>query len=131
MDQDADTIHYAPNSQQVIDRAGWATTAMVLGIVGLVMAFVPIIGMVAFVLCPLAIIFGVLARKSSKGGQATTGLVCGIVGLCISIAWAVLFTAAVSSTSKSLDAYNTCVHNIAYTDTNYSAEFNHCLSLMN
>lgn len=99
------------------DRTGFATTALVLGIVGVVMSFVPIIGVIAFVLCPLAIVFGVLGRKSSKSGQSTAGLACGVVGLCVSIAWAILFSATVASTSTAIDHLN-----------QQTAQYNHCVS---
>lgn len=113
-----ETEYFAPGAAQVIDRAGWATTAMVLGIIGVVMSFIPIVGLIAFVLCPLAIIFGVLSRRSSQSGQATAGLVCGLVGLCVSIAWAILFSATMAATSSNLNhlneqtqSYNACVSN--------------------
>jgi hypothetical protein len=98
-------------------RTGFATTSMVLGIVAGVMAFVPIIGLIAFVLAPLAIIFGALGRKSSKSGQATAGLVLGVIALAISVAWAVMFGAFVGA----VDSSATCI-NAAQT----IAEINAC-----
>jgi ABC-type antimicrobial peptide transport system permease subunit len=89
------------------DRSGMATAALVLGILAVVFAFI---------LAPLAIIFGVLGRKSAKKGQATAGLVTGLVGLVISVIWLALFSAAVNEVDKSideankqLDAYSQCI----------------------
>ncbi len=105
-----------PAAPVAADRAGFATTAMVLGICAAVFAFIPIIGLIAFVLAPLAIIFGILARNSSKRGQAIAGIATGGAGLAISIVWMALFTAAVGGaatelekTSDQLNRYSACV----------------------
>jgi hypothetical protein len=68
--------------------------AMVLGIVGLVFSFIPIIGVIAWPLVILGIIFGGVGI--SKAGQvpgmskgtAVAGLTCSLVGLVICIVWA-------------------------------------------
>lgn len=90
-------------------RSGMATAALVLGICAAVFAFVPIIGMIAFVLGPLAIIFGILARNSAKRGQAIAGIATGGAGLAISILWMALFTAAVGGAANELSDYANCV----------------------
>lgn len=87
-------------------RTGFATTALVLGILSGVFCWIPVIGLITFLLAPLAIIFGALGRKSSKSGQATAGLVLGVVGLAISILWMALFTAMVGSSSSTLNCIN-------------------------
>lgn len=62
--------------------------ALVLGIVGLILSFVPCLGMYAIPLTILAIIFGVIGMKKEKGkGMAIAGLVCGIVGSLIACWW--------------------------------------------
>lgn len=100
------------------DRSGMATAALVLGILAVVFAFIPVIGLIAFILAPLAIIFGVLGRKSSKKGQATAGAITGGVGLVISIIWLALFSAFVSEVDKEMDqvnkdlqTYSQCIEN--------------------
>lgn len=85
------------------DRSGMATAGMVLGILAAIFAFIPLIGVIAFVLAPLAIVFGVLGRKSAKRGQAIAGMVLGIVGLVISMIWLAVFSAAVSDLDKELN----------------------------
>ena len=73
---------------------GLSVAALVLGIVGLVMAIIPWCNWIlAIPCCVLAIIFGALAR--SKAGQgfyggeqlAQAGFVCGIIGAVIIAVW--------------------------------------------
>lgn len=90
-------------------RSGMATASLVLGICAAVFAFVPIIGMIAFVLGALAIIFGILARNSAKRGQAIAGLATGAAGLAISMLWMALFTAAVGGAANEINDYANCV----------------------
>jgi hypothetical protein len=66
---------------------GKATASMVCGIVGLVLAFVPLLGLTSLVLAPVAIVMGVQAKReirASEGrltgrGMAQAGVVCGII----------------------------------------------------
>jgi hypothetical protein len=69
------------------DKSGQATTGMVLGIIALVLSFVPLVGMISWILGPLAIIFGVLGRGSSKKGQAKAGWICGAIAVFICMCW--------------------------------------------
>ena len=90
-------------------RNGFAVTALVTGILAVVFSFIPFIGIIAFVLAPIAITFGALALKSDKRGQALAGLICGGVGLVISVLWLTLFTVAVGGAAVELDEYFVCV----------------------
>ena len=81
--------------------SGLATAAMVIGIIGLILAFIPIVGFISWILCPLAVVFGGTAlfgaiQKEKPKGAAITGLITGIVGLLICMAWASIFGAAVA-----------------------------------
>lgn len=91
-------------------RSGFAMTGLVLGIISAVFCFIPIIGMVAFVTAPLAIIFGLLGRKSSSSGKAKAGWIMGVAALAISVLWAILFTAAVGSASNDLNNTIDCIN---------------------
>lgn len=68
-----------------------ATASMVLGIVGAVLALVPILGLFAFPMGVLAIIFGFVGlrkhgRETPKGkGAAITGLVLGVLAFILAI----------------------------------------------
>jgi hypothetical protein len=90
-------------------RTGMATTGMVLGIIAVTMSFIPIIGMVAWVLAPLAIIFGALGLASSKRGQAIAGLATGGVGLAVCMLWALVFIGS----AEALDEWSECYDNAA------------------
>ena len=64
------------------DKKGFAIAALVLGIVALVLFCVYYISIPCGI---LAIIFGILALKSSKKGMAIAGLVTGSIGLFLTL----------------------------------------------
>jgi lysylphosphatidylglycerol synthetase-like protein (DUF2156 family) len=96
-------VHYTtPHAQSAGN--GLAVASLVLGIVGLVLAFIPIIGVVAWILGPLAIIFGFAGRSRAKrgapnGGMAMAGLIMGIITVAIAIVWVIAFASEVSKTT--------------------------------
>lgn len=65
-------------------KSGLGTASLVLGIIGIVLSFVPIINNIAFILGVLSIIFGIvcLCKKASKG-LAIAGLILGILACII------------------------------------------------
>jgi len=88
---------YQPQPQpayQAQPSNGMAVASMVLGIVGLVFSFIPIIGVIAWPLVILGIIFGGVGLSKanevpgSPKGMAIAGLTCSLVGLLICIIWA-------------------------------------------
>ncbi|MGN1391536.1 MAG: hypothetical protein ACI4WQ_06045, partial [Sharpea porci] len=87
-----------------VNKSGFAVAALVLGIVGIVFSFIPIINNGAFVLGVLAAIFGIisLAKKASKG-KAIAGLVLGILAIVITLVMQSAFSSALDDTSKKLD----------------------------
>ena len=61
---------------------GFAVAALVLGIISIVLCFIPFLsGIIAI----LAIVFGIIALKSARRGMAIAGLVTGILGLLLGI----------------------------------------------
>jgi hypothetical protein len=70
-------------------------TSLVLGIVGLVFSFIPVIGVIAWPLVILGIIFGGVGINKAnqvpgmQKGMAIAGLVCSIVGLAMCLIWAI------------------------------------------
>ncbi len=52
-------------------RNGLGTAGMVLGIIAVVLAFIPILGMVSFLLAPLAVILGAVGWTRARGQQPT------------------------------------------------------------
>ena len=87
-------------------------TAMVLGIVAAVLAFIPCIGWLGFIPGVLAIIFGALSLKKVNAGEADgkgmsiAGLVCGLVAVIINIAMIVIFAGAVAAVDDAFGDYD-------------------------
>ncbi|SFO35918.1 DUF4190 domain-containing protein [Amycolatopsis rubida] len=81
-------------------KNGLGTAGFVLGLVGLIFSFIPIIGVVAWPLVILGIIFSALGFARARSGKATNkglsiaGLVLSVIGLVIAIVWATAFTKA-------------------------------------
>ena len=79
---------------------GMATASLVLGIIALIMAFIPLIGMISWLLAPLGLILGIIALVTGKGTgkvQAIVGLVLCAVALIVCFGWAALFGAAAAA----------------------------------
>lgn len=72
-------------------KNGFGTTALVLGIIGILVAWIPIIGFLGFVLGGLAIVFGGIAVYRAHAGKASNkvmsyfGLALGIAAFVISL----------------------------------------------
>ena len=87
-------------------------TAMVLGIVAAVLAFIPCMGWLAFIPGILAIIFGVISLKKVNAGEADNkgmsiaGLVCGLVAVIINIAMVFIFAGAVAAVDDAFGDYD-------------------------
>jgi hypothetical protein len=94
--------HYPPPPSP--PQNGFGTAAFVLGLLGLLFSFIPIIGVIAWPLVLLALVFGGIGIAKAGSGRATNrglaiaGLACAAFGLLICIAYAAAFSAAVSST---------------------------------
>jgi hypothetical protein len=87
-------------------RNGLGTTGLVLGICGLVFSFIPVVGLVAWPLVILGLIFGGLGLAAANRGEATNrghsiaGLVCSGLGLVVCVVWLAAFSDAVDSTTS-------------------------------
>ena len=63
-----------------------AVAALVLGIIALVMSFIPGANILGIVVAIVAVVLGALGRRDpEKSGLATGGLVCGIIALALSL----------------------------------------------
>ncbi len=100
---------YAPNPPQpTITKPsnGLGLTGFILGLIGLLLSFIPLIGVVAWPLVILGIIFSAIGiAKASKGratnkGLSIAGLVVSVIGLVICIVWAVAFKDAVDDVNE-------------------------------
>lgn len=77
---------YQPQYQPQGAR-GMSIASMVCGIIGLILCWIPFVGLV---INALAIIFYILSRKEAPNGMATAGLVCGIIGLVVALIMTIL-----------------------------------------
>lgn len=74
-------------SKSTNEKSGFATAALVLGIIGVVLSFIPIINNAAFVLGVLALIFAIVALVKKRGGAtAIVALVLAIASMGITLA---------------------------------------------
>lgn len=91
-------------------KNGLGTAGFVLGLVGLIFAFVPLIGIVAWPLTILGLIFGIVGTLRANRGQASnkglaiTAVVLSAIGLVICVIWTAAFGKAVSDTANGLPA---------------------------
>lgn len=85
-------------------RSGFATAALVLGIIGICFSFVPIINNIAFILGILAFVFAIvsLVNKASKG-KAIAGLILGILSIVITLSLQSSWAESLDKVSDDLD----------------------------
>ncbi|WP_158844956.1 MmpS family transport accessory protein [Saccharothrix deserti] len=90
-------------------RNGLGTAGFVLGLVGLLFSFIPLVGVIAWPLVVLGLVLGGLGlAKAARGqandkGLAVAGIALSAVGLVICILWAAVFGKAASEASDALD----------------------------
>jgi hypothetical protein len=83
-------------------RNGLGTAGFVLGLIGLLFSFIPFIGVVAWPLVILGLVFSLVGFSRGRGGQATNkglalaGAILSVIGLLICILYATAFTKAAS-----------------------------------
>ena len=83
-------VHVAPQD------TGLAIASLILGIFSICTVWIPIIGLIAWILAPLGLILGLVALKRPVGpgrGVAIAGIVCSAIGLLGCIGWVVLIGA--------------------------------------
>ena len=74
--------------------SGFAVTSMVLGIVALVLSFIPLINVVTFPLAVVALPLGAIGmtKKYQGHGMAITGVVTAVLSICVVIAMIASFS---------------------------------------
>lgn len=92
--------------QETRKHGSLATAALVVGIIGFVLACIPFVNYVAYPLVLLAIVFGLIAFKWGKG---KAGLILGVLGLIATILWSVGIAGAFNHASHDVQKYNACV----------------------
>ncbi|MBO1266637.1 DUF4190 domain-containing protein [Arthrobacter cavernae] len=90
-------------------KNGLGVASLVVGIVAAAFSLIPLVGMVAFFLGPVAIILGLIAvfLKNRKKGTAIAGIVLGVVSLIIAGIVTAVVGAAVQAVDKSINAEHT------------------------
>ncbi|AJT41395.1 hypothetical protein [Psychromicrobium lacuslunae] len=86
---------------------GFGIAALVVGIVALVISFIPFLGWGAFVLGPIAIILGILGvvlKKGSKKGTSITGIILGAIAVVIAIIVAAITALAITGISNAINS---------------------------
>ncbi|HYE43617.1 MAG TPA: hypothetical protein VEA15_09520 [Caulobacteraceae bacterium] len=77
---------------------GLAVASLVLGILSILFVWIPLIGMISWILAPLGLVLGLVGLNKPTGrGMAIAGAVCSGVGLLGCIGWVVLFGAAAAA----------------------------------
>ncbi|MEJ2856117.1 MULTISPECIES: MmpS family transport accessory protein [unclassified Saccharothrix] len=98
-----------PPTAPVPPRNGLGTAGFVLGVVGLVLSPVPFIGVVAWPLVVLGLIFSAvgIARvskgKATNKGLSIAGVVASVLGLAVCITWVFIFNAAVDEVKQEVE----------------------------
>ncbi len=97
---------------------GFAVTALVLGIIGALLALIPLLFFLGWILGVLAVVFGLTGRRrarrpdiASGSGMATTGFVLGAIAVVLGVIGLVILNNAVDSVThalNTLDASEPC-----------------------
>jgi hypothetical protein len=124
---------YAPNPPQQTPAKpsnGLGTAGFVVGLIGLLLSFIPLIGVVAWPLVILGIIFSALGINKAVKGRATNkglsiaGLAVSIIGLIVCILWAVVWKAASDEVTEEANREAVIVYEVtgdaANVDVTYS-----------
>jgi len=88
---------YPPQTGPAAPRNGLGTAGFVLGLVGLLIAIIPIVGIVAWPMVILGLIFSIIGFSRARKGVATNkglaiaGIVLSAIGLLVCVLWAAAF----------------------------------------
>lgn len=98
---------HPPVQQQ--PRNGLGITGFVLGLTGLVFSPIPFVGMIAWPLVILGLIFSIVGVVRVKNGKATNkwlsiiGIIASVVGLVVCIVWVAVIGSAVNDVNKEVN----------------------------
>lgn len=113
---------YAPTPPQVPATKpsnGLGTAGFIVGLIGLLFSFIPLIGVVAWPLVILGIIFSAIGiSKAAKGratnkGMAIAGLVVSIAGLVVCILWVAVWNKAVDDINEEANREAVIVYEVS------------------
>jgi heme/copper-type cytochrome/quinol oxidase subunit 2 len=99
-------------------RNGLGTAGFVLGLVGLLFSFIPIIGIIAWPLVILGLVLSIVGMVRANSGEATNrglaiaGTVLSALGLVVCLLYALVFTAAVTTVDHEQNAVSTITYDV-------------------
>jgi hypothetical protein len=108
-----------PPQQVVQPRNGVGTAGFVLGLVGLLFSFIPIIGVVAWPLVIVGLVLSIVGiSRASKGiannrGLAVAGAVLSAIGLAVCVLWTAFFGAVANEVDKQADQEHAVVYEVS------------------
>jgi hypothetical protein len=123
------TTPSAPQQPAQQPRNGLGTAGFVLGLVGLVFSLIPLVGVVAWPLVILGVIFSAIGFARTRSGAATNkglsiaGLVVSIVGLVICILWVAVFNKAANDVANQANKTVTVSYDAGGTAKNATVEY--------
>jgi hypothetical protein len=77
-------------------------TSLISGLVGLFFSWIPFIGIIGWILGPIALVFGILGLRRGKAEHkimSWIGIICGAITLVICMVYVAIFVAALGSSS--------------------------------
>lgn len=80
-----------PQRVEAGETSGLAIASLIIGIFSVLLALIPIIGFISWLLAPLAILLGAFGLSRPGRGLAIAGMAAGGLGLLICLAWVALF----------------------------------------
>jgi uncharacterized protein DUF4190 len=107
---------YAPQAPS----NGLGTAALVLGILAILLAFVPILGFVSYPLAILGTVFGLVGlrrvsrRAATNRGVALAGLITSVFGFVLVIVSTITYVGALNAGVQGVNNSLNAVHNITY-----------------
>jgi hypothetical protein len=99
-------------------RNGVGTAGFVLGLVGLLFSFIPIVGVVAWPLVILGLVLSLVGfARANKGiatnkGLAVAGAVLSVLGLIVCVLWTLFFGAVANEVDKQADKEQVVVYEV-------------------
>jgi hypothetical protein len=123
---------YAPNPPQQTPAKpsnGLGTAGFVVGLIGLLISFIPLVGVVAWPLVVLGIIFSAVGISKAVKGRATnkglaiTGLIVSIIGLVVCIVWALVVKTASDEITEEANREAVIVYEVTGDATNVDVSY--------
>lgn len=97
---------YPPQQTMAPPQNGLGTAGFVLGLIGLIFSPIPVIGVIAWPLVILGLVFSLIGvsraskRRATNKGLAIAGVVLSAIGLVICVLWVVAFGKAVNDVNN-------------------------------